>query len=106
MAEWNELIIISLAVVFALALPLVTLWRLRTPGRRRDEWLGANAQPRFARMSFAIGLALTLVGALASALIAMAGYRLAWAIVALSLGLLATTIISAVAAFTAPRDLE
>ncbi|MFF7290975.1 hypothetical protein ACFY9N_00445 [Microbacterium sp. NPDC008134] len=106
MAEWNELIIITLAVAFALAVPLITLWRLRTPERRRDEWLGANAQPRFTRIAYALGISLTLFSGLTCTLIALAGYRLAWAPVALCVGLMASTAISARAAFRTPRDLD
>lgn len=102
MSPW-EWIVVALAVAIAVALPLVTLWRLRTPERRRDEWLGAAAQPRLTRLSFALSFALTAVGGLVSVFIAVDGFPLAWATVALSAGLLASTLISAVVALRTPR---
>ena len=106
MAEWNELILIALAVMVAIAVPLITLWRLRTPERRRDEWLGANAQPRITRLFYAVGISFLLIGGLGCTLLALAGYRFAWAPVALFAGLLASTAISATASFRTPRDLD
>jgi len=41
MSPW-QWIVVALAVAISVALPLVTLRRLRTPERRRDEWLGAK----------------------------------------------------------------
>ncbi|MFK0402625.1 hypothetical protein ACIQTT_09870 [Microbacterium sp. NPDC090225] len=106
MAEWNEMIVISLAVAVAVALPIVTLWRLRTPERRRDEWLGANARPRSARWAYALGIILPSIGGLGCTLLTLTGYRLALAPVALFAGLLASAAISATAAFRTPRDLD
>lgn len=89
-----------------LALPLVTLWRLRTRTQRRDEWLGANAQPVITAVAY--GLAgLTSAGAvLACTLGAVTGHPFLWAPAALATSVLVTTIISMIAAFRVPPDIE
>ena len=105
MDPW-ETIVLSLSIAVALALPLVVLHRRRTPEQRRDEWLSAIAQPRLAQLSYVLGIVLAVVGALVCTLVALAGYRWAWAVVALWLGLLAATVIHAVVASRPPRDLD
>lgn len=104
MTQWHEMIVIVLSSVVALIVPLVTLWRLRTPEQRRDEWLSANGQRRISRLFCALGITLTALGGAICVLVALAGYPLAWAAFALFVGLLVSTIISACAAFRVPDD--
>lgn len=99
-----EQVAIAVAVVVAVAVPVVTSRRLATPAQRRDAWLSANAQRRTHIGLYTLGLFLGVVGILAGALIALAGHPLGWALVALTLGLLVSAIISAVAAFRTPEE--
>ncbi|MFG6446055.1 hypothetical protein ACFXP7_12115 [Microbacterium sp. P06] len=99
-------IVVVLAAFLAAALPIVTLWRLRTPDRRRDEWLSANGQPRLTAVNYAIGAVFSLGFGLAGVLGALAGYPILWAAVVAGAGFLTHTIISAVVSFRPPADLE
>lgn len=101
-----EQVTIAVAVAVAVAVPVVTSRRVATPAQRRDAWLSANAQRRTHIVIYALGLLSCVVGALVSTLIAIAGHPLAWALVALTLGLLVSTSISAVAAFRTPEELD
>jgi hypothetical protein len=96
-----------LSVVVAVALPVLTLRRYRTPQQRRDAWLGANAQPVLglaAHVLFAAGfLGCGLIGVLLGAGLNM---TLAWALVPLSLGGLASVLITAVKSSRTPPDIE
>lgn len=97
-------VVALISIAMAIALPLVTIRRLRTRRQRRDEWLGANAQPRLTAVAHGLGALLSVVGALALALGAIAGSPLLWAPVALCASVLVSTIISAVVAFRTPPD--
>ena len=98
--------ILILAVVAGVALPLHTLWRVGSPDRRRDAQLAANAQPRLTAISHAFAALLGAGAASGSALGAIAGYPFLWGPACLGVGLFASTIISAVAVFRAPPELD
>lgn len=95
-----------LAIAVAVALPLLTLSRMRTPTQRRDEWLGANAQRGLTAVAHGLAIVSSLGGGLACALGAIAGHPFLWAAVALSAGVLASTIISVVVTLRTPSDLD
>ena len=97
-------VVALICIAMAVALPLVTLWRVRTRVQRRDEWLGANAQPRLTALAHGMSALLSVVGALACTLGTIAGYPFLWATVALCASVLVSTIISAVVAFWTPSD--
>lgn len=97
-------IAVFLAVVAAVAAPLLTLRRVRTHDRRRDEWLWANAQPRLTAVTYVVTALLSIGGAVVCGLGAIAGYPFLWAPAALFVGMLASTVISSVVAFRMPRE--
>lgn len=99
-------IVVMLSIIVAVALPLLTLWRVRTREQRRGEWLSANAQPRLTAIGHGFIALLSVGGALACALGAIAGYPFLWAPVALSAGVLVSTIVSAVVAYSTPAELD
>ncbi len=92
------------SLVMAVALPVVTLRRLRSREQRRDEWLGANAQPRLTAVAHGLSALLSIGGVLGCALGAIAGRTFLWALAALCAGILASTIISAVVVLRTARD--
>jgi divalent metal cation (Fe/Co/Zn/Cd) transporter len=99
-------IVIILAVIAAVLVPSMTLWRLRTPARRRDEWLGANAQPRMTMVAHGIAALLGVTAALACGMGAIGGYPILWAPAALGGGVLASAIISGTVALRTPAEIE
>lgn len=98
--------IVILAAVMGVVLPLQSLWRLRSPERRRDEQLAANAQPRLAVLSHVLGALIGLSAAIGCSLAAIAGYSFFWAAVWLGAGIFVSTMISAAVVFRAPAEPE
>lgn len=101
----------AVAIVFAtlaaVALPLLTLRRLRTPERRRDAWLSANAQPVLTMAAHIVGIISAVVCGCIGALIGVGlNITSAWALVPLSVGLVASTIITVVLTFRTPTDID
>jgi uncharacterized membrane protein len=98
--------VVTLAVVASVALPLLALRRLRNADQRRDVWLSANAQPRLTGALYIFFTIAALAAGLVSALIANHAYPLAWAVVALSAGIVVWVIIYSVASVRTPPDLD
>ena len=103
--QFAVVIVVMLAIVVAVLAPILTVRRLRTRERRRDEWLSANAEPRLSAAMFVVTGLASILGGSVCALLAIAGYPLLWALTAMFVGLLASTVISGVVAFRTPKDL-
>lgn len=91
-----------LIVAAGIALPLQTLWRLRTPDRRRDDRLAANAQPRLTVISHVMGALIGLGAVFWCAMGAIAGHPFFCAVVCLGAGIFVATLISAAVVFRTP----
>jgi hypothetical protein len=99
--------LVGISVVIAIGLPAVTAWRFRTPQRRRDAWLSANAQPRLTIVG-RVAMAFTFVVAGLSLAIAatVLDSALSWAVVSLCVGGLLSTGVLVVVSTRTPHDLN
>jgi hypothetical protein len=91
-----------LIVAMGIALPLQTLWRLRSAERRRDDQLSANAQPRLAVISHVMGALIGLGAVVGCAPAAIAGHPFFWAVACLGVGIFVSAIVSAAVVFRTP----
>lgn len=101
---WTAVMVAAIAA--ALALPLLTVRRLRTRGRRRDEQLAANAQPGLTMVSHGLAALLALAAVSACGAAALAGHPFLWAPAWIGGGILVSSIISAAVVFRAPPGPE
>jgi hypothetical protein len=100
-------IILILAVVVGVALPVFTIRRYRNPQRRRDAWLGANAQPVLTKIFHVMwALRITIAGAVVVLVGAAFDWPLTWAIVPVTIGGLVSIVITVVMTSRMPADLE
>lgn len=100
-------IVFVLSVVAGVALPVLTVRRYRDPQRRRDAWLGANAQPVLTKVAHVMSaLSIAVSGAVVALVGSVFNWPLLWAIVPVTLGGLVSIVITVVLTSRMPADLE